>query len=375
MSNLSDHRPPLRLGAREDFARAESLLRGEGFDEATICRAFNIEEMPDVCKITPDEADLSVFPERLALLIRLFLFTQTVPRFEVERTFDRAAVDSLLALDLLRATEFDAGLYYSPVLLYPVAGLLIASDRRTNPDGSPFTEPPDIVFPAINVGTLLFLSVISKSPARDALDLGSGSGVAAIRLSRHVGRAVAADITPRASHFARFNSMLNGRDNVEVVEGDLYEPVRGQMFDRIIAHPPYVPTLAEDEAVVYRDSGETGEVLTRRAVEGIPAHLRPGGTFYGVCMGHDTVEGNFEERARRWLGDAGDEFDVMFALGESTPLDKYVSDVVIATRGKRKMSIERLEQALLKAGTRELVYGALIIHRRAGNGRPWTARP
>src|SRR5207247_2324413 len=91
--------------------------------------------------------------------------------------------------------------------------------------------------PAALAGPLRFVGVSGRSPVADALDLCAGTGIAALVLSRHVERVVAADITPRAAHFARFNALLNSRPNVEIAVGDLYDPVAGRTFDRIVAHP------------------------------------------------------------------------------------------------------------------------------------------
>src|SRR6185436_16075364 len=111
-----------------------------------------------------------------------------------------------------------------------------------------------------------------------------------------------------------FNQRLNGCRNVEVVQGDLYDAVPGRSFDRIIAHPPYVPALIESQ--VFRDGGETGESILRRIVEGLPERLRPGGDFYGMTAGWDAQDVRFEDRVRGWLGAAGPEFDMIFALQE-----------------------------------------------------------
>ena len=117
---------------------------------------------------------------------------------------------------------------YAPVLLYPVGGFLIASDRHNSPDGSPFVPPADIVFPAIFAGTLQFLGLVPSGPMEAALDLCSGTGIAAMMMGRTAGRAVAADITARATHFAHFNRLLNDCPNVAIVQGDLYAPVAGR---------------------------------------------------------------------------------------------------------------------------------------------------
>ncbi|HSK29158.1 MAG TPA: methyltransferase, partial [Candidatus Limnocylindria bacterium] len=330
---------PLRIGSAEDFAHVGSILRAACFDEETVCRVLGIADMSDVGSIRRDRFKLSGY---LGLLIRLFLFLESIPRYEVERWIAPDSLRHLLALDLLRRApnvskaHDSSEIYHSSVWLYPVTDFIIATDRGRNPDGSELAKMPDIVFPAIYEGTLRFLRVISRTPAADALDLCSGSGVAALALSKTVDRVIACDITSRASHFAEFNRRLNRASNVEIVRGDLYSTVQGKQFDRIVAHPPFVP--ASSEALIYRDSGTTGESLLRRIVAGLPTHLRPGGTFYSVCAAWDTEDAPFEERARDWLENGRDEYDVLFALHrQRSPED--VAERVVALNHLEKAEI------------------------------------
>ena len=268
------HGFPLRLGTEEDFSAVESLLQSARFDQATVCRTLGISSLLELGSARLEDVNLGAAGSAaLATLVRLFLLIEQVPRETVAGAIEPAALRALLALDLVRATPSPNGgaAYYATVLLYPVAGLVIASDRHKNPDGAPFMAPPDVVFPAIFAGTLRFLRVLPRSAAEDVLDLCSGTGIGALVLSRHVRRVVASDLTARATHFARFNRLLNDCENVEVVQGDLYEPVEGRTFDCIVAHPPYVPALSETH--VFRDAGETGERVLERIVAGLPRHL------------------------------------------------------------------------------------------------------
>lgn len=377
--------PPLRLGSADDFAQVELMFENAGFDEPTILRILKIEEMADLSGVKPNQIDLAAMATGLlAPLIRLFLFSEPVKCREVERLIDPTALGSLLKLDILRVGRFGLNhrdseeVYYSPVFLYPIAGLLIASDRHSNPDGSEFVPPPDIVFPAINGGTLLFLKVISKSPANNILDLCSGTGVAALLLGKHVQRALTSDITDRATHFANFNRLLNRCYNVEVVQGDLYDAVKGETFDRIVAHPPYVPSLSQN--TIYRDGGETGEILVKRIIEGLPTFLRPGGTYYSLSVGLDTREGSFEERARQWLGPSQDEFDVVFAFADERSPRRFATERALLSGSADASEIARWDQIFGTAGAHSLVYGAMVIHRRgkgsgAGGLPPLTIRP
>jgi hypothetical protein len=92
--------------------------------------------------------------------------------------------------------------------------------------------------------------------------------------------------------------------------------------------------------------------------------------------GIDTRDGRFEERARRWLGSAEGEFDVLFGFGDEKSPDQAVKDIVERAQSIKTLNPERLKQAYQELGTLRLVYGALIIHRRSDPSRAsWTARP
>src|SRR5256714_6000413 len=364
---------PVRIGTDEEFARVATALKEARFDEETLLSTLKIEKMCDLGSVPLDKVDFTNVSERLKLFIRFFASTGFVPRADVEAALDRATLEAFLSLGILRVGDYGEDQFYSTVFLYPVAGFLIASDRHSYPDGSKFTPSPDIVFPAIYAGTLRFLEIIPKSTAEDALDLCAGSGIGAFVLGRTSVRAVSSDITERATVFARFNIALNHLDNVEAVCGDLYGGVVGKTFDRIVAHPPYVPSLSD--TTIWRDGGRTGEALVHRIIEEMPQYLRRGGLFCIVSIGLDTKEGLFEERVRGWLGEARDEFDIIFAYAdERTP--KQVLSTLAEREQLKPDEIRELAQAFADAGTDKIHYGALVIRRRkeTDEQEPWTMR-
>lgn len=378
---------PLQLGQPKEFARVARLLHEAHFEWRTICRILGIDEngvaslgeISDLRRATPRVVAESATQ---AVLIRLFLLLETLPRAEVEGVIDATALDALQALDLLRPGSFaevrdGAEVYYAAAILYPVAGMFIASDRHESPDGSASTPPSDFVFPAIYHGTLRFLRVMSRGRVGDALELCAGTGIAALVLSRHAKRVVAADITARSVHFARFNGRLNGCENVEFAQGDLYEAVADSTFDRIVAHPPYVPTFVQSQ--VFRDAGETGETVFQRIVAGLPRHLRPGGSFYAVTAGWDSsTEGPFEKRIRRWLGEAERGFDLIVAQEWGLSPEQVARSVSDEPTGLDLDVRERFEGRFAGAGLERSVYGAVALERRAvvpDQGEPVTERP
>ena len=370
---------PLRIGSDADFTHVESLLRTAHYDETTICRLLGIEDISNIGSIDRNKVAI---PGLIGLIVRLFLFVESVPRGEAEHLIEPVTIQSLRALDLIRMRSLNTDetnpteWYYSSVWLYPVAGLWIASDRGTNPDGSDLARMPDIVFPAIYEGTLRFLRVISKSAASDALDLCAGTGVAALAISKNVHRVVACDITARAAHFTQFNRWLNRCLNVEIAQGDLYGAVEGQSFDRIVAHPPFVP--ASSQGLIYRDAGMIGEALVQRIIEGLPRYLRRGGTFYAVCAAWDSTEGRFEERVRRWLGESEGEFNIIFALHRQVSPEEVAQRLPEVKQTGDATEAARWGKLFRGAGLETNVYGAIVIQRSSAVDddrlRPFTRR-
>ena len=75
-----------------------------------------------------------------------------------------------------------------------------------------------------------------------ALDVGTGCGVQALHATRHADAVVATDVSARALAFARLTLALNGARAVDLRQGDLLEPARGEQFDLVVSNPPFVIT-------------------------------------------------------------------------------------------------------------------------------------
>jgi hypothetical protein len=113
---------------------------------------------------------------------------------------------------------------------------------------------------------------------------------------------VALDINPRATQCTRFNIQASGASNIEVVVGDLYEPVGAEVFDLITANPPFVPSPVN--SLQFRDGGRSGEDVQRRIIAGLPHHLAPGGTAQIVTEFGERGDEPLSDRLREWLGGA-----------------------------------------------------------------------
>ena len=137
----------------------------------------------------------------------------------------------------------------------------------------------------------------------------------------------ASDITQRSTEFAEFNRLLNGIANLTTLQGDMYAPVEGKAFDRIIAHPPYVPVLKKKW--VFYDGGEDGEAISRRVIEGLAKHLEPGGRSYCKTLGSDR-DIPFEQRVREWLGQEAGEFDILVAQWDEKPAAQFFGELSLS---------------------------------------------
>ena len=153
-------------------------------------------------------------------------------------------------------------------------------------------------------GASLTLAALQlPTPAGRGLDLGVGCGIQSLRARRSVGHVVATDISERALRFTRLNARLNGVDDIDTRRGSLFEPVAGELFDRIVSNPPFVITPRADgvPAYEYRDGGLVGDDLVAAVVGGVGAHLAPGGVaqLLGNWETRDGVEGL--DRVRAWV--------------------------------------------------------------------------
>jgi hypothetical protein len=100
-------------------------------------------------------------------------------------------------------------------------------------------------------------------------------------------------------------------------------------------------------------------------VEGLPAHLRAGGTCVILCVACDTEDKTFEQRAHDWLGESNDEFDVVFGLEKVLSVEEVVESMRKRGQHVGEEGARQLFARLRSFGTRQFVYGALVIRRYA----------
>lgn len=102
------------------------------------------------------------------------------------------------------------------------------------------------------VDPVLLAAAVPLAPGQHALDLGCGSGAAALCLLARVpeGRVTGLELQPELARLARANAAANGlAGRLRVIEGDLLDPpaeLAAGGFDHAFANPPYLPAGAAD---------------------------------------------------------------------------------------------------------------------------------
>ncbi len=176
-----------------------------------------------------------------------------------------------------------------------------------------FTINADVLTPRPDTETLVEAALARLPDAEREyaiLDMGTGSGAIALALANEKPRAriTATDISPGALKIAAENAEALGlADSVRLLEGSLFEPVRGEFFDLIAANPPYLarddaeslaPELAHepDQALF---GGADGYSVLRPLAEEAHGLLAPGGWLVVE------LDPSQAETVAGWLGESG----------------------------------------------------------------------
>lgn len=138
---------------------------------------------------------------------------------------------------------------------------------------------PEVYEPAED--TFLFAENLNIQRRDDVLEIGTGTGLISIYTAQRTKRVVATDINKHAVKCALKNTITNKTYNIELRQGDLFEPVEGEKFDLILFNTPYLPT-SEDEKL--------DEELNA--------------AFDGGLEGRDTID-RFIEEVKEYLNDEG----------------------------------------------------------------------
>lgn len=148
--------------------------------------------------------------------------------------------------------------------------------------------------------------LLVRGAARQALDMGCGSGVMTLAEASYCDRVVGVDINPRAIAVSLFNVALNAVSNVTIVHSDLFGAVRGRRFDRIVFNSPTGFELRP------RNWLEGGERILERFFSEVLDYLDEDGYLQvSLCFAHRR-RSTFWARLNTWLDGRANQVQVVF---------------------------------------------------------------
>ena len=116
---------------------------------------------------------------------------------------------------------------------------------------------------------------------KSVLEIGTGSGIVAMYASKLTDKVTATDINFDAITLAESNFKENNIDNIELLFGNLFEPVGNRKFDVILFNTPYLPTEEGevlDDTINYAfDGGLNGRKVIDLFLNEVGNHLNDGG--------------------------------------------------------------------------------------------------
>ena len=130
---------------------------------------------------------------------------------------------------------------------------------------------------------------------QSVLEIGTGSGIVAMYASKLTDEITVTDINFDACRLAEKNFRENGIENIEILFGNMFEPVKNRKFDVILFNTPYLPTedgeILEDTINYAFDGGLNGRKVIDVFLNEVRNHLNEGGI---VQLIQSSLSGNEE---------------------------------------------------------------------------------
>lgn len=363
--------PPRADADDSSYAALREAFHAARFYDKEICEYAGIEDLGALVRLGDAVLSPSTAIEGpLSALCHLFLWSRAITERELRSLLGDAFVEAALAVRLLGPCRDHAGALRSLASVYPLrdgdaagdrndGAFWVASDRLAGTEKERRAQPDDVVFCPLAATGHRFLGLLPRTPCDRFVEVCAGCGPAALLASKFAKEVVASDLAGRSVAFSRFVARLNGQPRMQAIQGAGYDGLEGQ-FDRIVAHPPYMPTLGAAE--IYYGGGATGMEITETLVRGIPERLARGGLFYAATMLFEGAEKSAEQLVREWLGDDASSYDVLlYPLYFHSLLEAAQRAALKAGQGYEGM--ERAYNSLQDYGFRNAVVGLLLIRR------------
>jgi SAM-dependent methyltransferase len=230
----------------------------------------------------------------LEILVQLFLLRQPVDFDDVQRAIKPTPLEDWVETGVLHV---NGSFVTANVEMCPCRTLVVAADWPDEPD----CDLHQVMGVAASSRTLAQATI--RRHSRATLDVGTGSGFLALLATAHSEQVVAVDSNPRALRMTEFNAQLNGITNIDCLEGNLFDPVRGRQFDLIVCNPPFV--IAPEQIYLHSHSGMPLDCLCETIVRAAPAFMREGGYCQLLCNWVQLAGEDWRGRLTSWFNGSG----------------------------------------------------------------------
>jgi SAM-dependent methyltransferase len=362
---------PLDVTSEDRVRSLRGVLNAAGYNRGTILEVLGAGEDPtvqlrrqDIPRLLRKVGDRS--PRDV--LFRLFLLGVPVDAEAAHRAVGPTSLEDWYETGLL---EPDGSSVRALVRLVPSEQLILALEKVPRYEE---TRPDRVM--GVASSSLMLARLTMRRPVRRTLDLGTGCGVQALLAAPHSEAVVAVDRNPRAVNVATFNAQLNGLANLEVREGNFFEPVRDQTFDLVVSNPPFI--ISPRVVTIFRESGLGGDRVCELLLRELPRYLNPGGFAQFLCNWAHLAGQDEQDRLAGWFQDNG--CDVWVLHSHTCDAATYAT-TWLPEADKEREDFADLFDAWLAYYEREKIeavsYGLITLRRRpaATNWIRWDDSP
>ncbi len=298
----------------DQYCAARELFATAGYSEEGIHKYLGGRPATPIAAEIPPLVLPAVGGTDLEILMRLFLLGLPADIGSVRKIFQPMSLEDWCEAGITKVSGEEV---VPQLKIVPYQQFLMASDLPTslakNSD-----KNNDYVMGIAGSSLTIAQSTIRRQVG-STLDLGTGCGIQAFLASAHSDHVCAVDQNPRAVYLTRFNAALNGVNNIECFEGDLFTPVQGKKFDLIVSNPPFV--ISPEFRAQYRDGGMEGDQFCQRIIAEAPEYLADNGFCQIICNWAQKKDEEWQDRLSTWF--AGNGCFVWAMRGKTMSLDEY----------------------------------------------------
>jgi SAM-dependent methyltransferase len=322
-----------------------------------IAASFTPGNVEHFARMPPTERDHRLLAQnKCSVLLRLLRFGRTVKREDLQRIFAGDKFEAMVRSGLI-SSDGDG--------FKAIGSLSWAGDQLIV--GDPAEGFHQVM--SVSGSSRTLAKMTPRKRVNSVLDVGTGSGFQALLASHHADRVVATDISPRALEFASMNARLNGVSNIEFREGSFFAPVKGELFDLVVANPPYV--VSPEFQIAFRDGGMGGDRVSEQMVRNVPEHLVEGGLAVVLVHWYHKRGQGWDERPASWGEGLG--CDILLERFEKYDPISYAGMWFNGnsrdTNGPAKTFAEWLE-FYQNLGADEFNFGVVVLRKRS-DGENW----